>query len=331
MNETFINITILNDIIEFLISILPHFKTVALFLAFCLIQIDLVLTFINGEADIFKILPIKLLKWGFFLTIITKYNWFLENMINGSIQLGNYALTGTNSTDLLVSPLSFFADLLTLMVPLFSAGGTGALALDVAGIESIPTVLMFLLVGLLLTALLMSLEMILIVVEYYLIGICAILLIPFGVFDKTKNFAMRGISAMFAQSFKILMFTLLLNFIDKQWGKMLLNGLFLNILSLGGNLLTLILLYMLIKRVSAISGALMGGTGVSSTGSSAMLAGYTMSSFGAAGGIIKSEFSKAGGFGAMMSKFGGGSGSSGENAAMAYKNTTGTGGENEDK
>lgn len=316
---------ILSEIIQFLTSVLPAFKIIALVIAFCLIQIDLVLTFVNGEADIFKILPIKLLISGFFLSMIFEYNWVLENMINGAIQLGNYGVMNSTSTDLLISPFRFLGDLIAVLTPLLGITSAGAIALDFAGIESVPTMLMFFIAGLVGLAILMSLEIILVVIEYYFIGICAILLLPFGCFDKTRSFAVRGISALFAQSFKILIFTLLINFIEKQWNAMILNGIKLDFISLSQNLVILALFYFLINRVSAITNALLGGTAVSSGGSSAMLASFTWGAFGNAGSILKSEFSKAGGFSGMMSKFTGGN-SNDIKALESYKNATGSGG-----
>lgn len=326
----FVSASILEDIIKFLTGTLPAFKTVALVVAFCLIQIDLVLTFVTGEADIFKILPIKGLKWGFYLTIIYQYNWFLENIINGAIQVANYGVYKSTSVDLLVSPFKFLGDTLAAFSPLFGTGTAGAIALDLAGIESIPTLLMFIVGGILFTAMLMALEIILIVIEYYLIGICGVLLIPFGCFAKTQNFAMRAISALLGQSFKILMFTVLLNFLEKEWNKIIFAAITLNILSLGGIIVRFVILYMLLKRVSAISSALMGGTGVSSTGSSAMLAGFAASSYMSAGSIIKSEFSKAGGFAGMMGRFRGNT-TEEQKAIESYKNATGTGENNGNK
>lgn len=320
----FINGMILQDIIQFITSVLPVFKSVALVIAFGLIQIDLVLTFVNGEADIFKILPIKILFWGFFLTIIFEYSWILNTIINGAIQLGNYGVFKNTSTNLLVSPFAFLGELATTLIPILTVTTGGALALDFAGIESIPTMLMFLIGGLILTTILMSLEIILVVVEYYFIGICAILLIPFGCFDKTRSFSIRGISALIAQSFKVLIFTLLINFVDKQWNKFILKGITLDIVSLSLSLINIMLLYFLVKRVSAITSALMGGGAVFSSGSSATLAGLAGSAFVTAGSIMKSEFSKVGGFSGVMSRFRGG-GNSEQKAIESYKNATGSG------
>ena len=320
---------IVNEIIQFLTSALIPFTTVALVIAFCLIQIDLVLTFINGEADIFKILPIKLLISGFFLTMIYKYNWVLDIIINGAIQLGNYGATNNTSTNLLISPFEFLGDLVNALTPLLGATSVGALGLDFAGIESVPTMLMFFVAGLVGLALLMSLEMMLVVIEYYFVGICAILLLPFGCFDKTRSFAMRGISAIFAQSFKILIFTLLVHFVEKQWRSAVLNGITLDFIGLIQGLIGVALFYFLISRISAMTNALLGGTAISSGGSSAMLASFTWGAFGNAGSILKSEFSKAGGFSGMMNKFRNGN-DNGTKALESYKNAT-SGGQIENK
>ncbi|MEG2609402.1 MAG: type IV secretion system protein [Bacilli bacterium] len=314
---------LLESIIDFLTNSLKFFKPVALSLAVSFMTIDLVLSFANSDVDFFKLIIPKTLTYGFFLTIILTYDtWILENIINGAIQLGNYGADGATTTSLRVTPLGFFMDIMFLLTPLFTAGGTGVIALDLAGIESIPMSLCMFGLGLLIMALLLALEIIMVVVEYYLIGICAILLMPFGMWSKTKSFAMRGISALFAQAFKVLMFTLLLNFLEIQWQKIVEAGLVLNIFSLGSSLFSVVILYMLVKRVSAISSALIGGTGVGSTGSSMALAGFASASFGTAGSMMKSEYSKMGGMSGLKEKFGfGGSGGT----ADAYKDATGTG------
>lgn len=315
---------LLESIIDFLTNSLKFFKPVSLSLAVSFMTIDLVLSFANSDVDFFKLIIPKTLTYGFFLTIILTYDtWILENIINGAIQLGNYGADGSTTTSLRVTPLGFFMDIMFLLTPLFTAGGTGVIALDLAGIESIPMSLCMFGLGLLIMALLLALEIIMVVVEYYLIGICAILLMPFGMWSKTKSFAMRGISALFAQAFKVLMFTLLLNFLEIQWRKIVEAGLVLNIFSLGSSLFSVVILYMLVKRVSAISSALIGGTGVGSTGSSMAMAGFASASFGTATSMVKSEYSKMGGFQGMKNKFGFGGGSGG--TADAYKDATGTG------
>ena len=319
---------IVNEIIKFLTSALVPFTTVSLVLAFCLIQIDLVLTFVNGEADIFKILPIKILISGFFLTLIYKYSWVLDNIINGAIQLGNYGAMNSTSTNLLISPFSFLGDLVSVLTPLIGLTGSGAIALDVAGVESVPIMLMFFVAGLVGLAIMMCLEIMLVVVEYYFVGICAILLLPFGCFDKTRSFAMRGISAIFAQSFKVLIFTLLINFIEKQWNSVVINTITLDFVGLIQGLIGVALFYFLVSRVNAMTNALIGGTSVSSSGSSVMLAGFTWGAFSNASSILKSEFSKAGGFSGMMSKFK--AGASDTKALESYKKATG-GGDSETK
>lgn len=315
---------LLESIIKFLTNTLSYFKPFALSMAVFFMTIDLVLSFANSDVDFFKLIIPKTLTYSMFLTIILTYDtWILDNIINGAIQLGNYGADGATTTSLKVTPLGFFMDIMFLLTPLFVGGGAGAIALDGLGIESIPTALCFFGIGLLIMSMLLALEIIMVVVEYYLMGICAIILMPFGMWKQTKSFAMRGISALIAQAFKVLMFTLLLNFLDVQWKKFMLAPLTLNILSLGSSFFTIVILYMLVKRVSAISSALIGGTGVGSTGSSMAMAGFASASFGTAGSMIKSEYSKMGGFQGIKDKFGFGGGSGG--TADAYKDATGTG------
>ncbi len=293
---------LIEDFIQFITTTLKYFKPVALGMALSFLTIDLVLTYINGEQDFFKTLPAKTLKYGFFLWIIIEYNQIiLKTIINGAIQMGNYA-TGNTSTDLLVSPFQFFFDLLALVTPFFAGAGTVITGLDLAGIESIPIAFNFLLLGIFLTAMGISLEIILTVIEYYLIAICAILLMPFGLWSKTNNFAMRGLSSLFGQSFKILLFTMLLNFLEIQWTRFLTAPFTLNIYSLVTSLFNLIILYFLIKRVSAIAGALLGGTGISSTGSSALLAGFAMGAYGKVGGILRDSYNDVGGFSGLKDR-----------------------------
>lgn len=315
---------LLESIIKFLTNTLSYFKPFALSMAVFFMTIDLVFSFANSDVDFFKLIIPKTLMYSVFLTIILTYDtWILDNIINGAIQLGNYGADGSKATSLRVTPLSFFTDILVLLSPFFSAGGVGVIGLDLAGIESIPIALTMYGLGILILAMLLALEIIMVVVEYYLMGICAIILMPFGMWKQTKSFAMRGISALFAQAFKVLMFTLLLNFIEIQWIELIKAGLVFNLVSITSAFFSIFILYMLVKRVSAISSALIGGTGVGSTGSSMAMAGFASASFGTAGSMIKSEYSKMGGFQGMKDKFGFGGGSGG--TVDAYKDATGTG------
>mgnify|MGYP005886718453 CR=1 FL=1 len=312
---------ILKDIIDFLTKALKYFQPFALSMGAMLAVIDIVYTFMWGEVDAFKTLVAKMLRYSFFFWLILEYktivmNWF----INGAIQLGNYAV-GNTSIDLLVSPFKFFFDFLIVLAPFVGGGGVGMVVLDKIGIESVPVILGLVILGMLTAVIMLSLEIILVVVEYYLMAVCGILLLPFGMFSETKSFAMRALSGLFAQSFKIIMFIMVLNFLEDRWNQLFIEAVTFDFIALTSVLFQLLILFMLLKRVNAISSALISGSSVSSGAPSVAMAGLTAMAFNKAGGILKDSYSKAGGFSGMKDRFSSSSG--GNNTVSAYIGATG--------
>lgn len=285
-----------------------------------LMVLDLVLHYLFNQEDIFLTLVKKVLIYGFFLWLIQDYdNVVLQKFLNGCIEIGNRTV-GINSIKLMVSPLYFFLRTLSLTAPAFAIGTTGAVALDtLLGLESIPIALMFLLVGMFLSALLLSYEIGMMLVEFYAVAVYAIVLLPFGVFKKTRFLAEKALGAIFGQGIKIMIMTSLLNFFDKAWKEYIETALnAFSILSwkeMTLSIFVMIFLWGTIKRVPAIVHALLSGSASTGNSTSAFLGGIAGASFSSGINIMKSSYNQAGGIKGMYSTLR-------NNASSGYDNAT---------
>ncbi len=132
---------------------------------------------------------------------------------------------------------------------------------------------------------------------------------------------MRALSGLFAQSFKIIMFIMVLNFLEDRWNQLFIEALTFDFIALTSVLFQLLILFMLLKRVNAISSALISGSSVSSGAPRWQWLDLQRWRFNKAGGILKDSYSKAGGFSGMKDRFAGSSG--GNNTVSAYIGATG--------
>ena len=226
--------TIIQELLTHISKALAFLQPAMLGIIGSLMVLDLVLHYLFNQEDIFLTLVKKVLIYGFFLWLIQDYdNVVLQKFLNGCIEIGNRTV-GINSIKLMVSPLYFFLRTLSLTAPAFAIGTTGAVALDtLLGLESIPIALMFLLVGMFLSALLLSYEIGMMLVEFYAVAVYAIVLLPFGVFKKTRFLAEKALGAIFGQGIKIMIMTSLLNFFDKAWKEYIETALMLLVYYLG--------------------------------------------------------------------------------------------------
>lgn len=261
---------------------------------------DLVLYYLlEKEEDVLMSLVKKVLVYGVTLTILTKYDELvLKTFLNGAVQLGNMA-TGSSAITLVISPLAFFYKVMDLTAPAFTVSTLGAIAIDaIMDIESIPITLFFFILGLYFSTLLLSYELAMMFVEFYIVAITAIVLIPFGVFYKTRGIAMKAAGAIFGQGIKIMVMTFLLNFFNEAWDdyvKAKLETGF-SILSWQNTcvcILVVLLLYGTLKRGPAIAHAMLMGSATSGAATNGFIAGAAGGSLNSGMGMVRSSAKEA--------------------------------------
>ena len=231
--------------------------------------IDLVLSFLFDESesvDIFMKLIKKILYYGFFIWIIQEYSTVVfEYLMGGAIQLGNVASGKGAATEINVELLEKFgisaSDIAGLM-----AAGAGSIILDIFGVEAMATVMLLASVGYLMFFVMLYVQILVTFVKFYLIAGYAYIIIPFGVFSKTKDIALKALNGLFSQAIEIFVLITILNlaaFIqDTKWSSII--NLPMNSLeSIKANLFTkfaiLIFLYLLINKAGSIASSLLSG------------------------------------------------------------------------
>lgn len=188
-----------------------------------MIMIDITLTFLFVEEEgmnIFIKLIKKILLYGFFIYIIKNFPEIVDKILHGFIQLGNLATStagGIPSKELLVSPGEMFMDLLGTITSLLALSSP-VVALDAipaVSIESIPTAVLIFVFLLAIGALFIGIEITIIFIKFFIVTGVAIILMPFGAFQKTQDIAIKGLHALFAQGTEIMFVTIILNFYRK--------------------------------------------------------------------------------------------------------------------
>lgn len=178
------------------------------------LTIDLVLSFLFDESDglnIFIKLMKKILYYGFFIWIIQDYSKIVfEYLMGGAIQLGNVAAGKGASTEISMDLISKFGLDIGDLVGSF-AMGTSALLLDLSGIESGTTILLGGVMGYLLFFMMLYVQILVVFVKFYLIAGYAFLLMPFGVFEKTKDITLKALNGLFSQAIEIYVLVVILN------------------------------------------------------------------------------------------------------------------------
>ncbi|MGL5569273.1 MAG: type IV secretion system protein [Cetobacterium sp.] len=271
------------------VSIIEHFKVLngqmiknlsetSLNMIYYLIMIDISLTFLFIEDDgmnVFIKLVRKILVYGFFIYILKNYAEIVGYITDGFIQLGNLATAASTGTipskNLVVSPGAIFDDVSTFItLTLGMAGGTVALdAIPLVSIESIPTAVLSFCFLLALGAILIGIEIVIIFIKFFIVTGTAILLIPFGGFQKTQDIAMKGLHSLFAQGVELMFVTIMLNFYEKFKNNLFSfsppSGTDINTLSMIQNLSIMLLFVLLITKIPTFVSTLLSGS-ISSLG-----------------------------------------------------------------
>lgn len=192
----------------------------SLHMIYYMIMIDITLTFLFVEEEGLNVLVKlmrKILVYGFFIYLIKDFTDIVDTILHGFIQLGNLAVTGNATKDLLVSPGQVFNDLSGFIkkVLLLSSSAVLLDGIPMVSIESVPTAMLIFGFFLALGALFIGIEITVSFIKFFIVTATAIILMPFGAFQKTQDIAMKGLHALFAQGIEIMFMTIILNFYDR--------------------------------------------------------------------------------------------------------------------
>ena len=277
---------LMTKLLSHIAGALVNLKPFSLYMLASFAIMDFVLYFLlEKEEDVLYTMVKKVLIYWFLIYIISNYDEVvLKTFLNGAIQLGNKAV-GSNSVKLIISPLAFFYRILKLSAPAFSVSTLGALSVDaLLDVESLPVGMVLIILGMFFSCLLLSYELAMVFVEFYVIAVTAIVLLPFAAFYKTRGIALRAAGAIFGQGVKIMVMTFLLNFFDQAWDDYVTTKLdAFSLLSWRETAictLVILILYGTIKRGPAIAHAMVSGSGTAGAGSSAFLGGLAGGSLG---------------------------------------------------
>lgn len=176
--------------------------------------IDLVLSFLYDESkdmDIFMKLMKKVLYYSFFVWLIQGYNEIIfKTLMGGAIQLANVASGKGSSTTLDVDMIAQFGADAGDVTAVFGAS-IGAAFLDWFGVESVATVIMFGAMGYIIFFIMLYVQILTVFAKFYLISAYSYILIPFGVFNKTQDIALKAINGLFSQAIEIFVLVVILN------------------------------------------------------------------------------------------------------------------------
>jgi trbL/virB6 plasmid conjugal transfer protein len=231
--------------------------------------IDLTLSFLFDESDgmnIFIKLIKKILYYGFFIWIIQEYaNIVFHSLMGGAIQLANVASGKGAATSVSLDLIAKFGvDTGDLIGSLF-LGATG-LVIDFAGVESGTTIVLLGVLGYLVFFLMLYVQILTAFVKFYLVTGYAFILIPFGVFEKTKDIALKGLNGLFGQAIELFVLVVLLNltemFMDGPFNStvgMKIDGYAAIKSSLFTKVGVLMFLFLMINKAGTIASALLSG------------------------------------------------------------------------
>ncbi|MGL4976792.1 MAG: type IV secretion system protein [Cetobacterium sp.] len=258
-------LVIINEFKNLGISIITNLTPTVKSMLYIFLMLDLTLSMLFNEDDglnIFLTLVKKILLYGFFIWVINEYTYIVKTVIDGFVQLGNLASLGVASKSLESSPGMVFSLVMSKITPIFLSVSAGALAMDLALIESLPITLFLLGSSLGIVAGLIALEIIIVFIKFYLTTALAFVLMPFGVFSKTRDIATKGLHSLLSQGIEIMVAVIIVNFFNKYIEN------FLILESIDGkspigiinNLVVVIFFFLLITRIPIIVSTLLTGS-----------------------------------------------------------------------
>ncbi len=230
--------------------------------------IDLVLSFMFDESEdlnIFIKLIKKILYYGFFIWIIQDYsNLIFKTLMGGAIQLGNVAAGKGASTSINIELISKFGIDMGDLKAAFGVGLAGTL-LDILGVESVTTVMLMGAMGYIIFFIMLYVQILTIFVKFYLIGGFAFILMPFGVFTKTKDITLKALNGLFSNAIEIFVLVVILNlaanFMDGAFSETVKSSVAEKALkeNIWNKAAILAFMFLLINKAGALSSALLSG------------------------------------------------------------------------
>jgi len=138
--------------------------------------------------------------------------------------------------------------------------------IDFAGVESGTTIVLLGVLGYLVFFLMLYVQILTAFVKFYLVTGYAFILIPFGVFEKTKDIALKGLNGLFGQAIELFVLVVLLNltemFMDGPFNStvgMKIDGYAAIKSSLFTKVGVLMFLFLMINKAGTIASALLSG------------------------------------------------------------------------
>lgn len=294
---------------------------------FSLAVIDLTISMLFNKddgLDIFMTLMKKVLLYGFFGWIILHYEKIvLDQVLTGFIELGNVA-TGVKSKIFGFDIGELLKNVMLLVAPAMTAGGGAILTLDAFMIESVPNGMVFLIIGSLFFVAMTILEIMITFIKFYLVAGFAFVFMPFGVFSKTKDIAMKGLHGIFAMGVEIMVLVAVVNLTADSMMGGTLDPKTATLSDFATYFVASIFFFFLIKKVPSIVSTLLSGT-ISSMGMTNAGAGVAMgmivSGGRGVGTAVKNSYNAYKNASSVKNSDSGGTGGSGTTGA--YKSGSG--------
>ena len=260
---------ILAFIKNFAENMIKNLNPIVMSLLSSFLIIDLTLSFLFDESDgmnIFIKLIKKVLYYGFFIWIIQEYaNIVFHSLMGGAIQLANVASGKGAATSVSLDLIAKFGVDTGDLVGSFALGVT-ALAIDFAGVESGTPVLLMGVLGYLVFFMMLYVQILTAFAKFYLVSGYAFILIPFGVFEKTKDIALKALNGLFGQAIELFVLVVLLNLTEMLMDGPLSSTIGMKLdgyAAIKSNLFTkvgvLMFLFLTINRAGTIASALLSG------------------------------------------------------------------------
>ncbi|MBT1077216.1 P-type conjugative transfer protein TrbL [Geobacter grbiciae] len=161
------------------------------------------------ESDALKELLRLCIKVGFFIFVVTKYDWLIDKVISGFINTGLKA-GGSGSISLIKDPSAIVDYGLTVTEPIFqhiqNYGAVDTLA-------NLPDVIMTGLAGLLvlLAFFALAIQVFITYLEFYLIAVLSLILIPFGVFKYTSFITEKVFGAIISFGIRLMVLSFIVS------------------------------------------------------------------------------------------------------------------------
>lgn len=199
--------TMMTYIQQACVSAMKHLTVYAHRLMYLLAGIDLVISVLMhlDEADHLKILIKKIIKYGFFIYLITNYNSLLNILMKGFMFFGKVAGSGI-SKPLSEAVITNPAVIGTYGLYLIKDAINVVIRQGTANVTSDPVLLtnIGILFAVALSYFAVGINLFLLYVEFYILGALSIVLVPFGVNQYTSFISQKVLNAMITIGIKLM-------------------------------------------------------------------------------------------------------------------------------